>query len=305
MTAARSYKKPMAVWAARRELADCAADSSTRRSCGLLEFLSPPSSCGARVRSRSWCSSRPRAATGGRAPIGDRHDPRGGGGHRGGRSHGDGRAGPSAHPRMATIAPPRTTVCGRTAAQSWHPRRSRDRVARRRLHPAHARPNHPTDPRPHDRSDRGTRSLAYLYANRFADAAARTPSPTPRPTTEPTGTPTPTPAPRPRRRARRPHPSSVSVAVATPASFATPAALAPRPSRCPRCRRFPCPRSIPAVLRGRSTWSSTRYPTPRTDRSPASACRYRSSPLVAKVDAADGAATIEGGLRALHAVELR
>ena len=94
MTAARSYKKPMAVWAARRELADCAGGQFDPEIVRAFLSISLPKLL--------WRTGPvtlvvqlpvPRPAAGGRAPVGDRHDAGRGGGDGRRRGDRDGRRG--------------------------------------------------------------------------------------------------------------------------------------------------------------------------------------------------------------------
>ena len=302
MTAARSYKKPMAVWAARRELADCAGgqfDPEIVRaflSISLpkllwrtgpvsllvqLPFLGRLQEVGlqsvtamtqgvAAATVAAGVTAMVVAGSTGASAHGHHREPL----HRGRNTSGavvapsptDPLPGPGgASPAPSVPTPEPTTTPGPPPSPSSDPYGGTD-VDRPTPTPT-TRPETPTS----------------------------TPRPTPNTTPSPTPRPSPTPIP-------LPLPSLPPLPIPSLPPLPIPSLpRLPIPSlplfRSPRCLRF--------RYRGRSHRSPSLRPTSRTERSPASDCRYRSASLVVKVDVADGAATIEGGQRALHAVDLR
>ncbi len=238
---------------------------------------------GARVSHRA--APVPRTAAGGRTAIGHGHDAGGGGGNRGRGRHGDGGHGLDRclGPRPPSRIAPRRPRRGRRRGNPVPPRR----VTRRRL-PASRRPSrrrrpllrappafHPRN-RPRPQRHRPPRRPARRIRRR------RRPRPH-------------GPPPRPRRLPRPVLPRRHSRCHCPP--FRLCHSRACHPSPCRACLRF---RS-----RGCSRSSLPICTTTRSEPCSASDCRYRAAPLVDTVDVADRAGTIEGGQRAIHAVDLR
>ena len=236
-----------------------------RDRAGVPQHLAPqaPVADGARLAPRA--APLPRAAAGGRAQLGHRHDARRGCGDGGRRGHGDGRC------RTHRCVGPRTSSRGTSPWERRHGR-GRDSVA------------------DGSRAGSGRASPAPSVPTPEPAPAPAPPSPPSEPSEEPTPAPTPSPTPAPeptprpsnrrRRRRRRPTPTPRPTPTTTPSPTPRPdtRALTCPPLPIPSLPPLPIPSLPPLPIPRPLALHPDGPERPRgADPSGVARCRYRSS----------------------------